>query len=318
VVNACAPTDYAALTRDLLVQEVTRHQQVVEHVLQRFPVLPVKFGTTVEDEGAAASILRLGYDDFRCALADLKGKVQVELVATWELAPVLEEVAGEGPIAALKSGIGDDSSPPASAIGCGWGDDQALFDRRREEYEASAVLRIAPYSLNLRRNPIFHDSLVMNLALLVDNGRQEELDRALESMDRELGGRLRFRRVGPLPPYSFSTVEVRPLVQAEVERARELLSIGMSASASDVKRAYYRLARQLHPDAQADGGNGDSETRFAEIEKASKLLTTYCRARAESGRDRSIPIDEQQCSFEPDAVCETVLITVGPAGGDAL
>jgi hypothetical protein len=319
VVNACAPTDYAALPRDLLVQEVTRHQQVVEHVLQRFPVLPVKFGTTVEDEEAAASILRLGYDDFRCALADLKGKVQVELVATWELAPVLEEVAGEGPIAALKSGIGDDSSPASVGDRVRLGEMiKRSLDRRREEYEASAVLRIAPYSLNLRRNPIFHDSLVMNLALLVDNGRQEELDRALESMDRELGGRLRFRRVGPLPPYSFSTVEVRPLVQAEVDRARELLSIGMSASASDVKRAYYRLARQLHPDAQADGGNGDSETRFAEIEKASRLLTTYCRARAGLGRHGSTPIDEQQCSLEPDAVCETVLITVGPAGGDAL
>ena len=65
VVSACPHTDYAALSRDLLVRELARHQQVIEHVLQRFPVLPLKFGTTVEDEVKVASILRLGYDDFR-------------------------------------------------------------------------------------------------------------------------------------------------------------------------------------------------------------------------------------------------------------
>jgi len=232
---------------------------------------------------------------------------------------VLQEVACEGPIAALKSGIGDDSSPASIGDRVRLGEMiKRSLDRRRQEYEASALLRIAPHSLNLRRNPIFHDSLVINLAVLVENRRQEELDRALEQMDRDLGGRLRFRRVGPLPPYSFSTVEVRPLAQAEVDRARKLLGLGWRASASDVRKAYYQLARQLHPDARAGGGNGASETRFAEIEKASKLLTTYCRAQAEQGGDRSTPVDEQQCSFEPDAVSETALISVGPAGGDAL
>jgi hypothetical protein len=319
VVSACAPTDYAALSRDLLVREITWHQQVIEHVLQRFPALPVKFGTTVEDEGRAESILHLGYDDFRRALEDLKDKVQFELVATWDLAPVLQEVACEGPIAELKGRIGNDSSAGSIPDRVRLGEMiKRSLDRRREEYERSALLRIAPYSLNLRRNPLFQDSLVMNLAVLLEKKRQVEFDRALDVLDQELGGCLRLQRVGPLPPYSFGTVEVRPLAPDEVERARKLLSIGRSASASDVKKAYYQLARQLHPDAQAGGSNGDGETRFAEIKEASKLLTTYCRARLGQHGNGSGPDEERQCSFEPEAVLETVLITIGPAGGDAL
>jgi len=319
VVSACAPTDYAALGRDLLVRELARHQQVIEHVLQRFPVLPVKFGTTVEHEEKVGSILRLGYDDFRGALDGLKDKVQVELVAAWELASVLADVACEEPIAQLKSSIGGDSSPASIRDRVRLGEMiKRSLDRRREEYEQAALQRLVPCSLELRRNPLFHDSLVMNLAVLLEKGKQEEFDRSLDTLDQELGGRLTFRRVGPLPPYSFSTVEMRPVARPEIDRARKLLRIGRSASVSEIKKAYHQLARRFHPDAQSGGRDGGSDTRFAEIKGASNLLMSYCRAQLARRENGSRPIDEQECSFEPDAIDNTVLITIGPAGGDAL
>jgi len=319
VVSACAPTDYAALGRDLLVRELARHQQVIENVLRRFPVLPVRFGTTVEDEQKAGSILRLGYDDFRGALDGLKDKVQVELVATWELASVLVDVAREEPIAQLKSSIGADSSPASIRDRVRLGEMiKRSLDRRRQEYEQAALRRLVPRSLELRRNPLLHDSLVMNLAVLLEKGQQEEFDRSLDVLDQELGGRLTFRRVGPLPPYSFSTVEIRSVARPEIDRARKLLRIGGSASVSEIKKAYHRLARRFHPDAQSGGRDGGSDTRFAEIKGASNLLMSYCRAQLARREDRSGPVDEQQCSFEPDAIDEAVLIAIGPAGGDAL
>jgi hypothetical protein len=319
VVSACAPTDYAALSRDLLVRELARHQQVIEHVLQRFPVLPVKFGTTVEDEGKVGLILRLGYNDFRRALDGLKDKLQVELVATWDLTSVLADVACEEPIAQLKSTIGGDSSPASIRDRVRLGEMiKRSLDRRREEYEQAALQRLIPCSLELRRNPLFHDSLVMNLAVLLEKGQQEEFDRSLDVLDQELGGRLTFRRVGPLPPYSFTTVEMRSVARPEIDRARKLLGIGSNASVSEIKKAYRQLARRFHPDAQSGGRDGGSDTRFAEIKGASNLLMSYCRAQLRRRKDGARPIEEQQCSFEHDAIDETVLITIGPAGGDAL
>jgi len=319
VVGACAPTDYAALGRDLLVRELARHQQVIEHVLQRFPVLPVKFGTTVDDEEKVGTILRLGYDDFRHALDSLKDKVQVELVATWELASVLEDVAREEPIAQLKSSIGGDSSPASIRDRVRLGEMiKRSLDRRREEYERAALQRLVLCSLELRRNPLFHDSLVMNLAVLLEKERQDEFDRGLDVLDQELGGCLTLRRIGPLPPYSFSTVEMQSVARPEIDRARKLLGIGRSASVSEIKKAYRQLARRFHPDAQSGGRDGGSDTRFAEIKEASSLLMSYCRAQLRRRKVSLLPVDEQQCSFEPDAIDETVLITIGSAGGDAL
>ena len=319
VVSACPETDYASLSRDLLVRELARHQQVIEHVLQRFPVLPVKFGTMVEDEGKVDSILRLGYDDFRRTLDSLKDKVQVELVATWELTSVLEDVAREEPIARLKSSIGDDSSPASIRDRVRLGEMiKRSLDRRREEYEQAALRRLVPCSVTLRRNPLFHDSLVMNLAVLLEKERQEEFDRSLDALDQELGGRLTFRRVGPLPPYSFSAVEIRSVARPEIDRARRLLKIGRSASVSEIRKAYHQLARRFHPDAHSGGRDGGRGTHFAEIKEASKLLMDCCRAQLARREDGSGPADEQQCSFEPDAIDETVLITIGPTGGDAL
>jgi hypothetical protein len=319
VVSACAPTEYGALGQELLVGELARHQQLVEHVLQRFPVLPMKFGTTVEDEARVAAILRLGYDDFRGALEGLKDRVQVELVATWELASVLEEVAREGPIAELKRSIGADSSATSIPGRVRLGEMiKRSLDRRREEYEGAALERLASCSLDLRRNPLFDDSFVMNLAVLLEKGRLDELDGGLDALDRELGGRLSFRRVGPLPPYSFSTVEVQPVARREIDRARKLLAIGRSASVSEIKKAYHQHARRFHPDAQSAGGDGGSDKRFAEAKEASSLLMSYCRAQLRRREDSSLPLVEQQCSFEPGAIDETVVVTIGPAGGDAL
>ena len=319
VVSACPETDYASLSRDLLVRELARHQQVIEYVLHRFPVLPVKFGTMVEDEARVDSILRLGYDDFRRALDGLKDRVQVELVATWELTSVLEDVAREEPIARLKSSIGDDSSPASIRDRVRLGEMiKRSLDRRRDEYEQAALRRLLPCSLQLRRNPLFHDSLVMNLAVLLEKERQDEFDRGLDVLDQELGGCLTLRRIGPLPPYSFSTVEMQSVARPEIDRARKLLGIGRSASVSEIKKAYRQLARRFHPDAQSGGRDGGSDTRFAEIKEASSLLMSYCRAQLRRRKVSLLPVDEQQCSFEPDAIDETVLITIGSAGGDAL
>lgn len=319
VVSACAPTDYAALSRELLVRELARHQQVVEHILQRFPILPVKFGTTVESEERVKTILRLGYEDFRRALNGLEDKVQFELVATWELESVLQDVAREEPIVELRRSIGDDSSPASIGDRVRLGEMvKRSLDRRRQECEQTALRRLAPASLELRRNPLLDDSLVVNLAVLLEKGRQDEFDRDLEALDQDLGGRLALRRVGPLPPYSFSTVELRSVAQSEIDRARELLSMGESASLLDIKRAYHQLARQFHPDAPSAGRDGDGDRQFAQIKEASDLLMSYCRARLRGREEGTRSLEEQRCSFEPDAIDETMLMSIGPAGGDAL
>lgn len=50
----------------------------------------------------------------------------------------------------------------------------------------------------------------------------------------------------------------------------EVLSVGKNASASEIKKAYYGLAKQLHPDTNKD--DPEAEKKFQEVQKAYEVL----------------------------------------------
>jgi len=118
-----------------------------------------------------------------------------------------------------------------------------------------------------------------------------------------------------LPPYSFSTVEVKRISPEEVRQARESLELPQEATLAEVKQAYYRQARRYHPDAQADIA-ADS-LRFSQIQGASRLLISYCRAQL-AGRERASEAGDEgtRCSFEPEAAEGAILVSIGSSGGD--
>lgn len=50
----------------------------------------------------------------------------------------------------------------------------------------------------------------------------------------------------------------------------ETLGVSKNASASDIKKAYYGLAKKLHPDTNKD--DVDAERKFQEVQKAYEVL----------------------------------------------
>ncbi|MBU0512807.1 MAG: J domain-containing protein [Chloroflexi bacterium] len=138
------------------------------------------------------------------------------------------------------------------------------------------------------------------------------LDERLDLLDEEFEGRLHFRCVGPLSPFSFATVEVQIPAFEDVDKARRHLELGETTTASEIKRAYRRMAGQYHPDHNPD--DPEAEARMTEITKAYQLLTAYAenvqRGRGGEGEHPGTSAPQHPCSFSQEAVEQMLLITV--------
>lgn len=318
VVSASLLSVYRGLKQDQAARYLVAHQRVVETVMQDFSLLPVKFGTVLTDEAQVRRLLAQGEALFRSALERFSGQVQMEVVVLRNLQQVFQEISQEAQIAELKTQIA--SRPPEEttveriAIGQMV---QASLAQRRTALRDRLLPSLQEVALDLVVNPPMDDSMVANVALLLDQAGRAALDRQLEWLDREFGGRLLFRCVGPLPPYSFATAEVRVPSFEAIDEARCCLGLGETVNPGEIKRAYHRLAGQLHPDLNPD--DPQAEARMAELTRAYKLLTDYaenvqgCRGAEEQrgrGEHPSAPAPDPLCTFSREAVERSLLIAI--------
>lgn len=329
VVSTSPLADYRGLKRDEAVRYLVPHQRVVEAVIQNFPALPVKFGTVLPDEAWVHRLLAQGEVLFRTTLERLADQVQVEVVVLWDLQQVFQEIGQEVHIAQLKAQA--EGRPPEEtliervAIGQMV---QASLEKRRASLRDYLIHWLKQVSLDLVVNPPMGDSMVTNVALLVDKAGKEALDQQLERLDEEFKGQLTFRRVGPLPPYSFATVEVEVPSFEAVDEARRRLSLGEAATPGEIRRAYHQLASQMHPDHNPDAP--EAEARMTELAHAYELLTAYAEAvqrsggaeeQGSKGEHPSTSAPQHPCTFSREAVERTLLIAVqrqemlAPSGG---
>jgi hypothetical protein len=302
VVSSSPVIDYRGLRREDLVRYLLAHQCVVEAVMRRSPVLPVKFGTVLSSEDEVMRLLRQGRSAFGQAMGKLDGRTQVEIVVFWDLPEVFKEIAEQDQVAALKGRI---AARPAEAtvtdrVALGRMVKECLEERRAAVKDA-VLPHFREVAADVVANPTMDDSMVTNLALLVDENGRKALDERLSALDKGFDGKLSFRCVGPLPPYSFACVEARPACFEEIDEARKLLGLGDESSPEEIKRAYRAMAGEIHPDLNPESDKANDE--MADLAGAYETLWQYAESAALDGGG--------SCSFDRAAVEATFLIRVG-------
>ena len=302
VVSASPPVDYCRLRRDEAIHYLVAHQRVVEEVMRFFPVLPVKFGTTLPGTTGVYHFLAQGEELLRNAMDKFAGLIQMEVVALWKLSEVLKEIAREKSIVQLKAKVlaqGSESSmDDRIAIGRMV---QESLERRRFILREKLITPLRKAARDLVVNPIMNDDMVANLAFLVDKVGQDILEQHLEALDKEFEGRLHLRCVGPLPPYSFASVEVKSPSFDAINEACRNLGLGEKATLDEIKQAYRQLAGQWHPDHNPD--KPEAESRMAELTRSYDLLTLYAANLTPNNGNT-------QCRFDRKTVKKALLIAI--------
>ena len=144
-----------------------------------------------------------------------------------------------------------------------------------------------------RAHELMDDKMVLNCAFLTGKAQQEEFYARVESLDKELAGKLNFRCIGPLPPYSFYTLEIKKMDFQELEWARSKLGLSSPvATKNEIKKAYHRAAVSWHPDKNPNTPGMEKE--FGIVKRAHKILMDYSLASAQAGPGEDIPFAEEK------------------------
>lgn len=307
VVSNYSRGDFASLSRGDKLCCLAAHQEVIERVMKEgYNILPVKFGTLVEDEDKVRRTLEQGYKKLAQTLERMSGMVEIEVAATWDLKKVLEEIGNEAKIRQLKHAATGKSASEILGIQIKAGRlVKESLDRRRESYLSQMTPSLAEIALYMQPNALVTDEMVMNVAFLVQREKQEDFDRQVKRINEAFNAQINFRVIGPLPPYSFSMVEIKRPDPARIEEARQRLGLSTDVSSRELKKAYRYLAAKSHPDAHPDNNTGDEQ--FARVREAFVLLKDYCQGQSDSANEK---MDAQRYSLMPGDVSQTFLVEI--------
>lgn len=206
VVSDSPIVEYESSRRNLMA-----HTRVLEEVMQEQTILPVRFGVIAPDAEALARQLRgeraaaIG-----ATLAGLAGRVEWGLKAFWFEEAIFAEIVAASPeIRRLRDSLAGRSPEETYYERIRLGElIEADMARRREADAARIMDALAPLAEQARTSPVITDRMVVNAAFLLRREQEPALDAAVRALDAELGGRLMFKLVGPVPPYNFVNLTI--------------------------------------------------------------------------------------------------------------
>jgi len=115
------------------------------------------------------------------------------------------------------------------------------------------------------------DKMILNCAFLVEKDKEPDFDARLKDLDKEYEQKVNFKCVGPLPPYSFATCQLKRIEHSRINEAKKLLGLEEKVSLDEIKECYQQFAQKNHPDKH-QGGQSNQIEEFEKITKAYKLL----------------------------------------------
>jgi hypothetical protein len=287
--RASAQLDYS--DRESLGYLLINHQRTIEYLMGKgfTMIMPMRLGTIARTKDEVFKILSNGYDLIVEALSKIEHLTEYDIAVTWaDFSAALVEIAEHPDIIALKAEMQSkaDTHLKIDQVKVGMMV-QSKLKERNSKVELTILEALSSISIDIKTHEVMNDEMITNSAFLINRNKKELFEEAIDKLDEKYNGLLNFKLVGPLPCYSFFTLEVKDLNADRIVQSGQDLGLSEETTESEIKRAYLEKARLYHPDNTED--NGDP-VRFNLIQNSYLNLVDYSLAVKQSSKDEQISL----------------------------
>jgi len=187
------------------------HTHVLEEIAREYLILPMSFGIIAENEEKVTELLRQNYLEFMRQLKMLKGKIELGVKVLWiEDAVVKEMESRVKDFQELKKKIVDLSAKEDQNAKLKAG---RLVESIVKEWEKKYIPKIysslKEIAVDSRLNQPIGIKMLLNSSFLVDKNKEKDFDKRVNELAQKYENQLKFKYVGPVPPYNFVNIKLK-------------------------------------------------------------------------------------------------------------
>ena len=193
-----------------LRKNLMAHHGVIRKFMEKTSIIPMTFGHVAADEENVRETLRHNQPQALAELQRLDHKVEMCVKATWAVENIFEHFLELDPdLAEYRDRLFGRSNAPSQTelINLGQMFEQRRAAERKERIRA-VVDALEPHAASVKVNQPKGDTMVMNLAFLVDRDALETFEAALYAIAGEFPAHFDFEYNGPWAPFSFVELDL--------------------------------------------------------------------------------------------------------------
>lgn len=196
-------SDLIGQIQDITKEHVLEHERVIERLMEKFSILPMRFLTVFDSKADIISMMRDYHRDFRDNLDRLRNKVEFGIKVLWAGDKIKERIVNLYDRTNNQVSISDDS-PAKNYIMDKF--KNYKIERAFEEEADRCIKGVDKFFSKLvvekKLEKLKTENLLLNASYLVDKEKQADFKKAFERLITSRNG-LKYLLSGPWPPYNF-------------------------------------------------------------------------------------------------------------------
>ncbi len=277
------------LSRDLLAHMLIHHQKITEGLMEKgfSMILPMRLGSIVNSRKEVLIVLENHYELICDTLQKMENMIEIDLVTTWNnISEVFNEISQQDNIVGLKQSYQKNNKEltknKMQEIGRLV---KQELEKKKVEIEKHILDSLSAFFVDYKKHEVMNDTMITNTAFLLKRKDEVQFESVINQLNEKWEDKVNFKLVGPLPCYSFYTLELNKIKPEQVRMAKDLLGIQDTASANEIRKSFLEKAKQFHPDKN---GGIEHKENFKAIKDAYKILLDYLSTLEINSKDESI------------------------------